>query len=474
MRRAPALNVEDYITFVGARFPSAKASHIAKEWDTLKEFFCGGIQERYSEVEELVNAPELIAAFNAAPTLSAETVEAIIPPRYPSLGLVCPRSSSLSSPASSSMSAPQDNSNISSSGSGSSGNGSSGSIEHLTPTQVSRMQALFKHNLDSFKGNEWQLPSGVTLDHILYETIKDVRYECPLHSFVINNAATILDLFPDIKDQEELKMILFDRAGENMPALSSAEKATLELYNKDPEELQELLAQKGWRAIGSTLDEKPSSEFQRLVHDCLLEFQPGEYHSQASMNRRNLDGSRDVRQLVGHKVDGAAVAAIKKLELLVIEAAKKDESPNVTKAQDDRLKFGKLMKDMHDLIRTKAKYNVREHLITFGIQISGESATFFTLRQRRGRFYQLCNEGTETLPSIWNDEIGTRCILGVLMKVLMLRKALISMTKDVAACTVGSLDGSTTNNEVDWFPATITSPQFIPSSSSTVNDNFQL
>ncbi|KAG9062436.1 hypothetical protein KI688_005351 [Linnemannia hyalina] len=501
MRKAPAPHADDYIAFVRATYPSVKASAVAKEWGTIKQFFSGDDQEQYSTIAGLANVPELVAAFKVAPTLDAQMVEiACMPPP-----VAVPRPTSSSSSSASSGLTPRGRSRSNSnSNSGSNSNGNS-SAKHLSPTQVALMQALFKVNFDQFQGKEWLLPSGAIFDRVLYETIKDVRYECPLHSFVLENPAAVLGLFPDARDQDELKKVLVDRADEKLPVLSSAEKALLEIYNKDPEELEELLAEKGWRAVGASLAEKPSADFQRLVYECvqqllkvyrgermaipqapheswmvnrlwgfladalhspqLVEFQPGEYHSQASMHRRNLGRPRDVRQFVGHKVDGVAIAAIKKLELLVIEAAKKDEGPNVTKALDDGMKLCKLTKDMHDLIRGKAKHNVREHLVTFGIQISGETATFFTLRQRRGRFYQLCREGSETLPSVWADQVGTQCVLEVLMKVLIIRKALLSMAKDVAACTIGSIGGSDpVDSDADWVPATITSPQLIPSS----------
>ncbi|KAF9931254.1 hypothetical protein BGZ65_004966 [Modicella reniformis] len=183
------------------------------------------------------------------------------------------------------------------------------------------------------------------------------------------------------------------------------------------------------------------------------------------MHRRNLGGSRDVCQFPGHKVDGVAIAAIKKLELLVIVAAKQDEGPNAAKALDDGMKLCKLTKDMHDLIRGKSKHNVREQLVTFGIQISGVTATFFTLRQRRGRFYQLCREGNETLPSVWIDQVGTQCVLEVLSKVLIIRKALLSMARDAAACTIDSIGGSDPDDsDVDYVTATMTSPRLFPSS----------
>ncbi|KAF9346997.1 hypothetical protein BGX34_003474 [Mortierella sp. NVP85] len=150
------------------------------------------------------------------------------------------------------------------------------------------------------------------------------------------------------------------------------------------------------------------------------------------MHRRSLARPRGVRQFVGHKVDGVAVAATRKMELLVLEAAKKDEGLNVTKALDDGLKLCKLTKDMHDFIRGKAMQNVRERLV----QVSGEKATFLTLRQPR-----------------------------VLAKVIIIRKTLLSSARDIAEFTTGSLDGADpTNDNVDWIAATLTSPQLLSSS----------
>ena len=179
------------------------------------------------------------------------------------------------------------------------------------------------------------------------------------------------------------------------------------------------------------------------------------------MHPRNLGRPRDVHQCVGHKVDSMAIAAIKKLELLVIEAAKKDEGPNVTKALGDGMKLCKLTKDMHDLIRGKAKHNVREHLVTFGIQISRETATFLPCDSAVA---DSTNSATRAAKRCHLSG-PTRSALSVLMKVLIIRKALLSMAKDVAACTIGTIGGSDPiDSDVDWVPATITSPQLIPSS----------
>ena len=523
-RTAPAPSVDECIAFIRASHPSAKSSIVAEELETLKAFFSDDNQEMHIEIAGLVNVTEWIAAFKIAPKPDARKVEttSMPPPPPPAIAPDHPASSSPSGSGqvrdrpinrnrgsvnnsnSSSNTCSNTNTNSSNTDTNSnSSNNSNGSSTSLSPIQVLLMHELFKTNFNKFQGDEWLLPSGANFDHVIYESIKGARYECSLHSFVIENPGAVLDLFQDPQDKDELRKVMVDRAEERLPVLSTAETALLSIYNKDPEELEVLFAEKGWRAVGASLAEKPSEDFQRLVFDCVhqllkvyrveqmalpqapheswvvnrlwsfiadalgsqhVNYQPGEYHSQASMYRRNLGRSRGVRQFVGHKVDGVAVAASRKVELLVLEAAKKDEGPNVTKALDDGLKLCKLTKDMHDFIRSKAVQNIRERFVTYGVQISGERATFLTLRQRRGRFYQLCREGCETLPALWVDQADTQCVLRVLAKAIIIRKALVSTARDIAQFTTRSLDGSDPSNDnVDQVAATLTTPQLIPS-----------
>ncbi|KAF9944729.1 hypothetical protein BGZ72_002042 [Mortierella alpina] len=505
MRHAPNTSVDEYITFIRTIDPSVEGSVVAKEWERVKRFFNEVNQEEYSIIAELANVPALMAAFRAAPTLDAQMVEAAYMPPPPLPSAVNPGSSSSPSARSRSRS----NSNSDNSGSG------SGSAKTLSPSQVALMQALFKVNFEQFQGDEWILPSGAIFDRVLYDTVKDARYECPLHSFVLEKPTAVLALFADARDQAELKKVLIDRTEEKLPELSAAEKGLLNVYNRTPEELEDLFAEKGWRAVGASLLEKPSADFQRLVYEHMqqllkvyregrmvlpqapheswvvnrlwsfladalnhphcIEFQPGEYFSQASMYRRNSNRPRDVRQIAGHKVDGVVIEASRKLELLAIEAAKKDEGPNVTKALNDGMKLCKLTKDMHDLIRCKARRNVREKFATFAIQISGQTAIFYSLRQRRGRMYQFCCEGSVSLPSVWVNAVHTQGVLGVLKKVLVVRKALLATAQEVASITTGSLDESeAVESEADWVTATMTSPQLIPSSPLTANQEPKL
>ncbi|KAG0222051.1 hypothetical protein BGW42_006958 [Actinomortierella wolfii] len=515
IRRTLAPRPDDFIAFLKASHPTVRAATVMKEWQKAKEFFDGDKGRNHLAIEPLLNIPDLVAAFNAAPEFDAEYVKTARMPPPLSLPVAQAVGQSSSLPLDSPGQGAQRRSR-SSSINGSNGSSSSGSnncsAKHLTPTQIALMQSLYQVNFRQFEGAEWVLPSGAIVDQVLFEVTKDMRFESSLHSFVIETPATLLGLFPDLMDQDELREVLVERAGEELPTLSSAEVAFIELFNKDPSDLEKLFAQQGWGSVGASLTEKPSEEFQRLVFECVflllavyrgnrmtlpsapsesfvvhrlwgflaqalhspqrIEYQPGEYHSQASVYRRNLDRPRESRQIAGHKVDGVVIAASKSLELLVIEAAKIDQGPNVTKAQDDRMKLCKLTKDMHDLIRSKAKHNVRELLATFGIQLSGVTATFFTLRQRRGRFYQLCCEGSESLPNVWTDQAETQSIIDVLTKVLVIRKALLSMAQDIRIFTATSHGMST--GSVDCIAATMTSPQLLPSSPPHTVDTLRL
>ncbi|KAF9578052.1 hypothetical protein BGW38_006369 [Lunasporangiospora selenospora] len=465
MRESPTPRTNDYMAFVMATSPSVKVNSVVKEWRKIKRFFTLDSREEYATFAGLINVPELVAAFKAAPILDTEMVKAASMP---------PPSAPLppSPMTAGSERIAQDRARSSSFSSGYDSSGSSGS-RHLTPAQVAQMQATFKTNFNNF-------------DRMLYDAIKDRRYECSLHSFVIDDPAVVLGLFPDTKDQDELKRVLIGREDEVLPALSSAEMAFLEMYKMDPKDLEELYAKKGWSAVGDSMTERPSDEFKQLVHDCLNQLlkvyrrelmiipqvpheswivnhlwgfladalsspqdviiRPGEYPSLASMYRRNLDRPAQARQFGGHKVDGVAIVAPLRFEIMAIEASKKDEGPNTTKAMNGRMKLCKLTKDMHDYIRNKAKCNIREQLVTFGIQISGEEAGFFALRQRYGRFYQLCHEGS--------------LVLDVLAKAFTIRKSLLSMVKVVYSSVTDN--PSPDGHDIDHIAATLMSPQLTP------------
>ncbi|KAF9152374.1 hypothetical protein DFQ26_000912, partial [Actinomortierella ambigua] len=516
MQTASCLEINEYVAFVRAAIPSVQVNALIVEWDSVRTFFAGDSHPKHAEVAELVNLPVLIELFSRAPTLDEKMVEAASmppPPLPPKTKLTgssprapsCKNSTGGGGGSSNGMGSSNTNTNSGSSGSG------SGSAKHLSATQIALMQNLFKRNFDQFRGQEWLMPSGASFDRVIFEATKDVHYECPLHSFVIEHPDAVVGLFTDASDKAELKRVLIDRVDEQLPMLSAAEMAYLELFNIDPVELRELFAKNGWSDVGDSLQEKPADDFQYLVYNSVhqllkvyhganmivrqgspeswivnrlwgfladalqspphVEFQPGEFHCQASMYRRNVGRSRDQRQVAGHKVDGIVTLTSRELELLVIEAAKKNEGPNVTKALDDKMKLCKLTKDMHDGIRRETKHNVRKSIVTFGMQISGVKANFFTLRQREGRFYQLCSEGSEKLPSAWMDIDDTDNVIQTLTKVLTFRKALLSIVRDVSKFTARRASDSDTDSGEDFAAATMTSPQLIPSSPPFVLDH---
>ncbi|KAG0249589.1 hypothetical protein DFQ27_009916, partial [Actinomortierella ambigua] len=528
MKTASDVEVNGYVEFVRAGNPTVRPNRLLSEWESLRTFFSGDSQSKHAKVTELVNLPVLIELFKGAPALDMQMVEAACmpPPPPPPTTTVRTRSSSKAQASKINTSSGGGNNGKGSSktnatsnrgssntntNTNTSTNTSSGSTKHLSATQMALMQDLFKRNFDQFRGQDWLMPSGASFDRMIFEATKDVHYECPLHSFVIEHPDAVVGLFTDASDKAELKRVLIDRVDEQLPMLSAAEMAYLELFNIDPVELRELFAKNGWSDVGDSLQEKPADDFQCLVYNSVhqllkvyhganmivrqgspeswivnrlwgfladalqspphVEFQPGEFHCQASMYRRNVGRSRDQRQVAGHKVDGIVTLTSRELELLVIEAAKKNEGPNVTKALDDKMKLCKLTKDMHDGIRRETKHNVRKSIVTFGMQISGVKANFFTLRQREGRFYQLCSEGSEKLPSAWTDIDDTDNVIQTLTKVLTFRKALLSIVRDVSKFTARRASDSDTDSGEDFAAATMTSPQLIPSSPPFVLDH---
>ncbi|KAF9345953.1 hypothetical protein BGX34_004330, partial [Mortierella sp. NVP85] len=552
MRMSPAPLSDGYTSFLRAACPLAQASIVVKEWKNLQSFFSDGCAI-HKGIADICDVQGWINAFKSVPDLDTAALETAWMPSPPADKAISP------TPAPPASSLPHDQSlsnitnndnintsdntainnsdnntknsdnntgtrsnsnssiNISSSSGGDGGRSSrassrsrtsnnsiSSGFTTLSPNQLNLMHDLFRMNFLNFRGECWTLPSKTNFDEVVFGSTRSLKHESPILSFVIDNPTQIMQLFPNPEDKKELRQVMIERATESLPTLSSAETDLLEIYNKDPADLEDLFAKKGWCVVGEGLKEKPSEEFQRIVFEAVhqilkvyrsqrmalppapqeswivhslwgflgetfqvplsIEYHPAEYHCQASAIRRNLHHPQGTRRSVGHEVDGIAVAVSRNVELLVVEAAKKDEGQSVTKAVDDNLKICKLTKDMQDFIKTKAARNVREEITTFGIQISGARASFFSLRQRRGRFYQLCQEGSGTLPAVWADQVDTQCILRVLATVLIFRKTLLSAAEDIARCLTGPIVGSDPSGDVDCIAATLASPQLSPSS----------
>ncbi|KAF9920807.1 hypothetical protein BGZ65_010915, partial [Modicella reniformis] len=200
------------------------------------------------------------------------------------------------------------------------------------------MREEFSKHYKEFNGEAWTLASGTVVDQVIAEHIKILPYESTLHSFVIDDAKAIIDLFPEESDRAEVREALGQQSRGRMATLSPEELDYLALYDKSPSEMEDLLAS-GWASIPvSAAGALPDKEFRRLVHFCVqhlyftyrkenfaipreqseawfvnklwsviaiifdseteLSHQPGEISSQASALRRNKERNFDDRQLL--------------------------------------------------------------------------------------------------------------------------------------------------------------------------------
>ncbi|KAF9153134.1 hypothetical protein DFQ26_000665, partial [Actinomortierella ambigua] len=506
---APTPKAAEYLTYLKTVYPQAPPNGVARTWSTLKQYF-GDAETDHSTIEGLVDVKSLVQAFKEASDittsdwatetakssapLTQEPASAMHPPP-----MVVPRAAT--SPSTRSAGVPS-----SLSPSNSNGTSSGTSSTKITPGQALAMRKLFDKNFQDFGGDSWSLSSGAVVDDLLHSVIKDLSYESALHSFVIENVDTVLRLFEDEKDQDEIESTLITGRSEGLPALTPAELAFLQLYNLPPADLDNFLSTRGWSSVGDALAEKPSVEFQSVAHDCVthllrtyqqngmtfpcqpseawfnhmlwgflpralslhlvLEYKPGEVTSEASAQRRRKQQVSGNRQTTGHKVDGLVVFSDLSLEICYMEAAKNDGGANTTKCLHDTKKLMKLMKDGHDLIREKAEQNIRSRLATFSIRISGPTVTIFSLHQCPGRFYQSVEEYTKSLPRVWKAH-GTTTVLAIIARILRLRKALMTMAASVSTWTQAPIDDESVG-EKDWVATTMTSPQLLPSTFATL------
>ncbi|KAF9902037.1 hypothetical protein EC991_005393 [Linnemannia zychae] len=399
--------------------------------------------------------------------------------------------------------------NDSGSTNGNSSRSSNISRDEITPGQIITMKNLFKRNFDMFDGSSWSLPSGAVVDDRLHDVVKTMQYESSLHSFVIEDVDTVLQLFDDAKDREEITNIMIDRKGERLPALSQTELDFLQQYNRPSKDLHEFLLNHSYNSVGDALEEKPSKEFRVVAHDCITQVlrnyqrygyafpqepseawfnyhlwgflptalscypvfhcMPGEVSSESSAYRRRKQHVWDNRQHMGHKVDGVVVISKRPVEICWMEVAKKNGEANTTKCLHDTGKLMRLMKDGHDMIREMAEQDIRYRLVTFALRISGPSVSIITLRQRKGRFYQATEEEKLSLPLTWFDKEDTTQVLAVIVRILKLRKAIQAMAASVNAWTQSTIDNESPGI-VDWIAPTMTSPRLLsvaPTNSTT-------
>lgn len=278
-------------------------------------------------------------------------------------------------------------------------------------------------------------------------------------------------MFPDQEDKDELHKVLVNRLEEDLATLTEDEQAFVDQFGKSPEEVKAMLGQ-GWANLprGAALDD----DFKMMVHHCFqqlyltyhhfhfslpkdmkesyytdkvwgflnvalddiqtLDYEPGEVDSKSSGLRKNKDRTLQGRQIQGRKADGLVSTKGGSHEVCMVEAARKDHKPSVTKALDDTLNLVKEMKDMMDEIRASASENIRTHVVTFGIRISATTMTMYTMRQRPGRWYQMVPHPPISLPATWNRVTGKRVAI-VVSRLLAFKKDMMAMSIKVDSWT---------------------------------------
>ncbi|KAF9348699.1 hypothetical protein BGX34_002287 [Mortierella sp. NVP85] len=532
----PTPKTSDYLAFMKAACPTQSGKNVARAWNTIKRRLGDAKKHDFPDEDHLGNMDTLITALNEVPEIDASVARTAMTDEA-AISLPLPSSSSSSSSSSplktatpkvvsssrrsskttisrSSFSCGSSNNSGNSSNSGdsssNSGNTSSSgdSSSHPSASQIIEMKALFKDNFRQFQGAPWSLSSGTVIDDRLLEAITDMSHESILHSFVIKDVDAVLALF-EAEDQEEIASTMVARQDKGLLELSEDELGFLAQFNMPRDELVEFMADHSWRSVGTSLENKPSTEFQKVAYSCVahvlgtyekygfslpntpleswcthglwgflnsalhqyqvLEYTPGEVHSEASAHRQQKQRSRQGRRQVGHKVDGMVGLPARSLEILYVEADKKDSGAKSTKCSHDIRKLCKLMKDAHDAIRERTTANVREEVKTFGLRISGTSATVLTLHQLPGRFYQAIPEVDMSFPGVWTQH-DTQTITSVITWILRLRKTILAMAERIFKWT-SEPKSSQRSKDHDHMAPTMTSPQLVPTFLTTVNED---
>ncbi|KAF9568601.1 hypothetical protein EC968_002903 [Mortierella alpina] len=453
MRVQPQPSLARYLARLETAHPQGKA-HFGTTWNRLKQFFSSSKDSAYSDILSLTDVQAFIKAFQAeqfAPEPSTAP-KPVVSDLTTALA-VTTRSQASKSPM-----------NGSSSGSNSSSSSS------LSAGTILRMTLEYEENFASFTGETWMLPSGACVDDVVARHVRTLNKESALHSFIIDRPTTVLNLFPDPADKAALTEILVQCEGESTKLVSAEEEAYIRLYDKEPARINEMLA-RGWLSISESQEQVPES-FCESVHlalhliyivyrscrfqlpekasesffvhtlwgfidalilcDETLLFRPAEVHSQASSFRKNKDRAVEdaSRQAVGRKVDGLILSASTLLELCTFEAARRDAGPKGTKALNDTYKMAKVMKDSFDIICGKANADISHQLVVYGVRIAGASLTFYSMRKRRGRFYQMVKDGSVSFPATW-DDTTTISILTIVASVMALRQRVSHMAKQL-------------------------------------------
>ncbi|KAF9086828.1 hypothetical protein BGX27_003091, partial [Mortierella sp. AM989] len=251
------------------------------------------------------------------------------------------------------------------------------------------MRREFSFGFESYDGLPWTLPSGASIDEVVLEITQCLKFETPLHSFIIDDRleSVILDRLPNDADKSEFQTFINNtdnkEYGFELPEWMALEMSRLDL---DPKDLFDVLS-KDWSnldtgTIPQGIAENELVSFRsciylaffelydaykrhnfdlgstafgegyyrsfiwRFIHTLLndkrLQYDTGEVTSSASTMRKNSGRlSTTTRSIQGRKFDGIICEPSNKLELCAIEFGKLDSGQNATKSMNDRLKVSK-------------------------------------------------------------------------------------------------------------------------------------
>ncbi|KAG0364617.1 hypothetical protein BC939DRAFT_445601 [Gamsiella multidivaricata] len=495
MRMDPRVDLDEFVAYIRSEYPSAPIKTIEKTWIKLKRFFDGEHKAQYMVIEALADVEKMVDTFLAAANVEEEEEHRETPADSSNRVQSSASRNTRSTPTRST----RKNSNTSGSSSGS-----------LKLELLATMRHEYEQVFDRFKGESWTLPSGQKLDDLVRPFVLSLTAESMMHSCIIDNVDMVVGLVQEQVDKDELLRVLDDDEGDNERAwlLTEAEQAFINLYDKSPTEVNRLISigYTGVLAEGKNLTEAPDAAFCDEVHSLIdrlrsiykrnqyqlpekqseawyggnhwgilndifnvpeaIKYQPGEICCEASGRRKNDQRTSPlVKQQCGRKADGIVKSATKSYELAIMEATKIENGPQGTKAMTDTVKLGKMMKDCFDLIRRNSRTDVRHRLAIYGMKISAGMITFYRLRHRHGRFFQLTCEGSVAFPAVWRtDGANTSEILTVITLLLAFQRQIKAMARMVSDLTSAKfkLNKATSGKADNKWPCTLTTPGSSP------------
>ncbi|KAK3809580.1 MAG: hypothetical protein J3Q66DRAFT_391811 [Benniella sp.] len=485
------LSYEAFSSFIRTRHPLTPTHNLTFMWNRLKSFFDGSRIEEYDMFAlASMDALQLVTAFKDAPCVTEKEEEKKVSvtaaenerreEKEKKEGGSDTKEDPESTSSLSSLPGAVARSSRSSRSNSSKKTSTSMSNSSLKLEAVNNMRTEYLANLADFQGQQWLLPSGATLNGLLRPYLVNLSGESVLHSWIIDNVETVVALADDPKDKEQLRHVLASVEDQDKWTLPGDEQSFVDLYAEAPDKV-ELLISKGYAGMMDLAQGGvPSNSFCRLVHlliDSLhmmyarnsyqlpknsegwyrenprailnhifndppvIKYEPGEVHCQASAHRKNKNHrSTQIRQQCGRKADGIMKCADLPYELVVIEVAKLENGPNGTKALTDTVKLAKMMKDLFDDVRENCQSDdFQDHLVTYGIRISAGTATFYSLRFRRGGFFQLSCDGSTSFPEVWRaDGSNTRALLTVVVLLLAFQHQVKDMARKIDGWTTST------------------------------------